>query len=244
MHATQALRLHPGHPGHPGLPTARNALNRLLWPKPFFALHNVYSPQRPALEAYIAQQFDRAYGATVTEFLPELFAMQCQGRFSAAAGIRPAHHGDLFAEKYLDAPVEQVLGEFSPTIVSRADIVEIGNLVSTHRGACQLFFTLHATMLHEAGFKWIVFAATDQVEKIINKLNFVTSNLGAADPARLGKDATRWGRYYDTNPTLLAADVPATVAKLRQSPLTAAVITFFSDTISELAQSIGSRDLQ
>ena len=241
MQATSALRLHTAQPR---LPAARNALNRLLQPKPFFALHNRCSPRRREVEAYIVEQFDCAYGAKITEFLPELFAMQCQGRFSAVAGVRPALDGGLFVEKYLDEPVEQILNPLSPTLVSRSDIVEIGNLVSTHRGACQLFFTLHAAMLYEAGFKWAVFAATDQVEKIVNKLNFVTFSLGAADPACLGEDAARWGRYYDRRPTVLAADVAATVARLRQSPLSAAAITFFGDTIAELARLMRIRAFQ
>ena len=241
MQATPALRLHTGQPR---LPSAKNALNRLLRPKPFFALHNIHSPQRRALETYVAQQFDCAYGATITEFLPELVSMQCQGRFSAVAGIRPALDGDLFIEQYLDEPVERELSRLLQTVVSRSDIVEIGNLVSTHRGACQLFFTLHATVLHEAGFKWATFAATDQVQKIVDKLNFVTVDLGVADPACLGEDVTRWGQYYDTSPTVRAADLAATVARFRQSPLTAAVITLFSDTIAELARSIKIRPFQ
>jgi hypothetical protein len=241
MQAIQALRLQNPQSG---LHTARNALNRLLRPKPVFALHNVHSPQRRALEAYIGQQFECAYGATITEYLPQLFSMQCQGRFSAVAGIRTALDGDLFVEKYLDEPVEQLLSQLSPTIISRSNIVEIGNLVSTHRGACQLFFTLHATVLYEAGFTWGVFAATDQVERIIRKLNFATFDLGGADPARLGQDAAQWGHYYDTSPTVRAVDLAATVARFRRSPLSAAVITFFSDTIAELARSIRIRAFQ
>jgi len=242
MQATQALR--SLHTPQPGPPMRRNALSRLLRPKPVFALHSPYSPERRALETYVAEQFQRAYGATITGFLPALFSMQCQGRFSAVAGIRPALDDDLFVEKYLDEPVELALGGLAPTAVSRSDIVEIGNLVSTHRGASQVFFTLHAAILHEAGFKWAVFAATDQVEKIIRKLNFVTFSLGTADPARLGEDAARWGRYYETKPTVLAAEVSATVERLRQSPLSAAVITFFGDTIAELGRSIRIRAFQ
>jgi hypothetical protein len=241
MQATSALRLQTAQPR---LPAARNALNRLLRPRPSFVLHNPDSPQRREVEMYIAEQFDRAYGAKITEFLPELFTMQCQGRFSAVAGIRPAPDVDLFVEQYLDEPVEQILSQISPSLISRADIVEIGNLVSTHRGACQLFFTLHAAILHEAGIKWAVFTATDQVAKIINKLNFVTFNLGAADPAHLGEDAARWGRYYDRRPTVLAADVSATVARLRRSPLSGTAIMFFADMIAELARLMRIRAFQ
>jgi hypothetical protein len=75
MQATSALRLQTAQPR---LPAARNALNRLLQPKPFFALHDHCSPRRREVETYIAEKFDSAYGAKITEFLPELFAMLCR----------------------------------------------------------------------------------------------------------------------------------------------------------------------
>jgi len=219
------------------MPAAKKALHRLLRLKPSFALHRSYSPRRPALEAYIQRQFKQSYDAQVTEFLPTLSSMHCQGRISAVAGIRTAHRHDLFVERYLDERIERILGRLSSTRVARKDVVEIGNLSATHRGATLLFFTLQVTMLHEAGFKWAVFAATDQVTRIAGRLDFVTLELGPADPARLGDEAAHWGSYYDNRPAVHAVDIAATVAGLRRSPLPAAVIAFFSDTISELAQS-------
>lgn len=219
-------------------PSATKALSRLLRLKPTFSTHDVHSPQRPALEAYIGQQFDRAHDATVTEFLPTLISMQCQGRISAVSGIRAARDGDLFAERYIDAPIEQTLSLRSNSRVQRPMICEIGNLSATHRGATLLFFVLQAAILHQAGFEWAVFAATDQVEKIVTKLDVVTVDLGAADPERLGHDAAQWGQYYDTRPTLLAVNAAPTMARLRRSPLPAAVIALFSDTIAELAHSL------
>jgi len=235
MDAATKLRLQPA-----GLdiPAAKKALNRLLRLKPAFSLNHPYSPQRPALEAYIGQQFESTYGATITEFLPTLSSMECQGRISAVAGFRRAQENGLFIERYLDEPLEVTLSRLSQTSVSRSDIVEIGNLSATHRGATLLFFVVQIAMLHEAGVKWNVFAATNQVETIISKLNFVSLNLGPADPARLGDDASNWGSYYDTQPTILATDITATMANLRQSPLTAAVLVLFKDTITELARSM------
>lgn len=238
MQAISTLQLHAGYPGRH---TTGKTLARLLQPKPLFATHLVQSPQRPALEAYIARQFERVYSAKINEFMPLLVSMQCQGCFRAAAGMRDALDADLFVEQYLNEPVEKLLGGLSPTAVPRSDIVEIGNLVSTHRGVSQLFFAIQAKALQEAGFKWAVFAATHQVEKIINKLQFVTFRLGAADPACLGENAAKWGSYYDTSPTVFAADISATVDTLRQSPLSAAVLALFEETITGLARSIRTR---
>jgi hypothetical protein len=222
-------------------PSATKALSRLLRLKPTFSTHDVHSPRRPALEAYIGQQFEQAHGATVTEFLPTLISMQCQERISAVSGIRAARDGDLFAERYLDAPIEQMLSWRSNSRVQRPMICEIGNLSATHRGATLLFFALQAAILHEAGFEWAVFTATDQVEKIVTKLDFVTVDLGLADPERLGHEAAQWGQYYDTRPRLLAIHAGPTIARLRRSPLPAAVFALFSDTIAELAHSLKNR---
>ncbi|MAF83804.1 MAG: thermostable hemolysin [Gammaproteobacteria bacterium] len=222
----------------PRIPAASKALNRLLQLKPSFTLHHARDPQRPELETYISQQFAGAYGATITEFLPTLSSMQCQGNISAVGGIRTAHYDDLFVEQYLDKPIEQILSRLLPADVSRSEIIEIGNLSATHRGATLLFFIVQIAMLHEAGFKQAVFTATEQVEKIISKLNFATLSLAPADPARLGNDAADWGHYYDTQPTVCAIDIASTMARLRQSPLPAAVMIFFNDTIAELTQSM------
>ncbi|RLB64174.1 MAG: hypothetical protein DRH08_10030 [Deltaproteobacteria bacterium] len=237
MDASTTLRLQPAALE---IPAAKKALNRLLRLKPAFSLNSPYSPQRPALKTYIEQQFSNTYGATITEFLPLLSSMECNGNISAVAGIRPAQKTELFVERYLDAPIEVILSQLNQTSIDRSSIVEIGNLSATHRGATLLFFVVQIAMLHEAGIKWDVFAATHQVGTIMSKLNFISLELGPADPARLGDDASNWGSYYDTQPTILATNIAATMENLRQSPLTAAVLVLFKDTITELAQSLRS----
>jgi len=235
MNATTLLRLQPA--GFE-LPAAKTALNRLLQLKPSFSLDHAFSPQRPALEAYIGQQFASAYGATITEFLPVLSSMCCQGRISAVAGIRTARKNDLFIEQYLDEPIETMLSRLCQTSVNRPHIVEIGNLSATHRGATLLFFITQIAMLYEAGFQWGVFTATAQVKNIIGKLNFMTLDLGPADPTQLEHRATGWGNYYDSRPTVLAVNITMTMASLRQSPLPAAVIVLFESTIIEFSRSM------
>jgi len=222
----------------PAVPAASKALNRLLRLKPAFALHHTLSPQRPELEAYIGEQFANVYDAKITGFLPILSSMHCLGQTSAVAGIRTAQYHDLFIEQYLDESIEHTLSHLLPSAVSRSDIVEIGNLSATHRGATLLFFIVQITLLYEAGFSWAVFSATEQVEKIMSKLNIVTLDLGRADPTRLGDEAADWGSYYDTRPTVRAINIAATVAGFRQSPLPAAVTMLFSDTIAELTRSM------
>jgi hypothetical protein len=225
-------------------PPVSKALNRLLRLKPSFSLHNDYSSQRRQLEAYIGQQFEETYGATITEFLPEFLGMQCEHRISAVAGIRPAIGRNLFVEQYIDTPIELAINQFTPSPIQRSEIAEIGNLSAMHRGATILFFIVFAAIMHEAGFKWAVFTATEQLEAIIKKLNFITHDLAVANPRRLGDDASRWGTYYDTSPAVCVGDISATVEKLRQSPLPATVLAIFNDTITDLAQALKNRTLR
>jgi hypothetical protein len=230
--------------GQLDLTSATKALARLLRLLPEFSVHDTRSPQRVELETYVGQQFERAYAAQINAFLPQLISMRCQDRISAVAGVRHAADGELFAEQYIDDPIEKVTSRLSPVDVERGDIVEIGNLSGTHRGATLLFFVILSASLHQAGVKWTVFAATKQVEKTTRKLGFVSANLGAARADRLNADASQWGRYYDTQPTVVATDVAATVAKLRRSPLPAAVLAYFDTTICELGQAIRAQTSQ
>jgi hypothetical protein len=224
--------------------SATKALDRLLRLGPNFACYASGSPGRVALESYVGQQFLRAYDARVTEFLPDLLSMECQGSFSAAAGIRPARDAELFVERYLDDPVQDVLSELIGSRLSRYGIVEIGNLAATHRGATLLFFVIQAAILSAARYDWAIFAATRQVRKIVDKLQFVTFDLGTADPARLGPEAASWGSYYDTDPRVVVADVAATMQNLRRSALPAAVMAFFAKSIDDVALSLRTRSIQ
>jgi hypothetical protein len=215
--------------------TSDRVLARLLSPKPLFTLHTPYSNDRAAVEGYISSQFAEHYDAQLTEFMPQLISMQCQGRFSAAAGIRPALEGPLFAEQYVNRPAEQILSERLQTPVARSEIIEAGNLAATRPGTSQLFLALTTAVMRRAGFRWGIFTATDQVEKIVRKMNFSVTTLGPADPSRLGPDAACWGRYYETNPCVLIIDIADTEKRLHQSLLSDAALTLFDNTIEDLA---------
>jgi len=225
----------PPFTARPVIPGPTKALGRLLCSAPAFELHGPDAPDRTALEAYIAAQFALVYDARVSEYLPLLLSMQCQNRYSAVAGLRRASTGRLFVEQYLDEPIEQALSARVDQPTARADIVEIGNLVATHRGACQMLFVLMAAMTHRAGVGWAVFSATRQVRRLIAKLDFAAVPLGPADPPRLGDATPLWGRYYDTKPELVVIDVATSIGRLEQSTLPAAVLALYRNRIDQLA---------
>lgn len=224
-----------------GLGAARKALQRLVRPKPIFSIHGVSSPERSELEAYIARQFDEIYHAQITGYMPKLLSMRCNGQCSAVAGLRSAADASLFIERYLDQPIEVELAACSDVPTVRRNIIEVGNLVATHRGASQLFFTVLVAVAKAADIQWAVFSATNRVARILRKMNFVCHLLARSDPARLGSDVSLWGRYYDSDPVVLAVDIEATVARLRESLLADAAMRLFGRVVSELARALRPR---
>jgi hypothetical protein len=149
--------------------------------------------------------------------------------------MRCAASEPLFVEQYLPEPVEAMIASRFNKSVDRRDVIEVGNLVSTQRGASQLFFIFFAALAQSAGFRFASFAATRHVQKMVTRLGFVVSNLGAADPAMLGEQALSWGTYYRTSPAVLLVDVAQTSQMLMANPLARAAIAIYANDIKQLA---------
>lgn len=164
-------------------------------------------PQRQAFERYIARRYRRCHDAEVTEFLPVLLALEHEGKIGAALGIGPAAGKRCFLENYLDAPVEQCVSAQFQCPVTRSQIVEIGNLAASQSAASYQLLTLLVAILANAGFRWITFTANSRVQQLISALGFPVSVLGEADPARLGKEAEKWGSYYADRPLVMVGDI-------------------------------------
>jgi hypothetical protein len=215
---------------------AARRLARLLNPLPGFAAHLPGCPDRAAVEEYIAVQFHAVHGARIHDFMPVLLTMSCHGRTTAATGIRAAAAQPLFLEQYLSQPIENAVTAAAGTVVPRAHIAEIGNLVATRGGSSYLLFMVLTNMLEQAGFDWLVFTATPQVQKAIAHLGLQTRVLGRADPARLThSSAAEWGRYYASEPQVVAGKVSDAMAVLRERKLCASALSLFSRPVGELA---------
>jgi len=114
------------------------SLHRLLTPYPSLDLHDKNSAGRATVEAYIGQQFNDIYGASIRDFMPLFLSISCRSKPITALGIRPAGDRDLFLEQYLPRPIETFVSKVAGEFVSRREITEIGNLVATQRGGSQL----------------------------------------------------------------------------------------------------------
>lgn len=187
--------------------------NKASYPRPYqllspgqeLDLHGCNTPTRAGVEHYINQQFQAAYGATISDFLPLILTLSCNDKLGAVTGICPADSHLLFLEQYLSNPIEDEISRFSTQSVKRSSIAEIGNLAASRRGSSQLLFVLLAAILHRANFEWLAFTATSQLRGTIKKLGFDLYPITEARPLQVSKASVQdWGSYYETKPLVVA----------------------------------------
>lgn len=162
-------------------------------------------PRRDELERFVHDVFVAKHGAHVCSFMPTLLAMRNdRGTVCSVAGYRCAADHELFLERYLDAPIEQAIGSGKEGPVSREQIVEVGNLAGINcRSAMRLVLDLQRILL-DRGHRWIVFTATDTLRGLLASYHAPLLDLAPANASRAQSTGDDWGRYYDTQPRVMA----------------------------------------
>ena len=217
-------------------PEREALLGRVLAPAPVFTLHHRDDAEREQVERFVGERFQRDYGADIHEFMPDLLSMRCLNSFSGVIGMRRAAGATLFLEQYLDCPIEQLLADVSGQAIARRDVVEIGNLVAGRKGPSQFVFLIMATLLHEAGIRWITFTATRSLANNLGKLGFPMLKLADASCACLPEAAAEeWGSYYHTQPCVYAGSLEGAMVIARRRPLFRKAMAVYRRRIRQLA---------
>lgn len=196
------------------------------------------SDERQKLEACIAQKFERDYSARIQQFLPYLLSLSTGDQLGAVLGLRAARQSSLFLEQYLPDRIEQSIARAFLTPVDRGQIVEIGNLASAIPGTACILFAVLASVLQQAGFRWVVCTATPRVHEMLGKLQFPSRSIGIADPACLGPEARKWGDYYASCPQIIAGDARVAAQQVASDPSLALLSRRFAKPIGEIAASL------
>jgi AcrR family transcriptional regulator len=179
---------------------------------------SVYGRQtlgRAEVEAFVQSVYAEHYGATIREFAPVLLALRdAQGVLVAAVGYRCAALGPLFLERYLDAPVEQLLlGPQTPGD-ARSGMVEVAHLAALRPGEGRRMMAELGRHLAQQGTHWVISTVTRELRHLFLRMGIAPLALGVADPERLGERALDWGTYYHHEPVVLAV-VLAQTQRLR-----------------------------
>jgi hypothetical protein len=185
-------------------------------PGRFKAVHvDTDSPHRGEAESFIRGVFWQRHTAHIRAFAPNLMLVQENARVIAAAGWRGAEQGALFLECYLDEPIDIVMEKIVGQPLARSCLAEVGHLASDKPGSSLQIFRALARHLHQFGYEWVVFTATQELIGIFTKLGLPLLALAKADPARLGENIKDWGHYYDTRPVVVAGRIRLALEKIR-----------------------------
>lgn len=75
----------------------------------------------------------------------------------AAVGIRLTSTGATFVERYLDEPLEVAVTRPAGSPVSRAQLVEVGNLAALSAGSARIMIIAVTWLLAARGLQWVAF---------------------------------------------------------------------------------------
>ena len=201
-------------------------------------LYGVNCDGREELERFIAAKYLQVHKAELGEYLPLLLGIRDKGSLASVSGFRPGLYRPMFLEQYLDIPIEQQVSNLAKRPVDRCSLVEIGNFAVTRRGYGPLAMTMMAAILSEAGYEWMIFTATEQVERLISRLGFRPQYLAGADADRLVGDKSRWGSYYENNPSVMVGHIETAIEVIAQNPRLAEMVDVHQKDIKQVASSL------
>ncbi len=171
------------------------------------AVHDTQDAQRERVERFIHAIYQARYGAQVRHYAPMLVSLRDEDdQIIAAAGYRVADSGPLFLERYLQQPVDVLLGQGSGH-VQRTRIAEVGHLSAVQAGAGKRLIHLMGPQLASLGLEWVVSTLTQELQHLFVRLGITPLALGVADAAQLGAAAADWGSYYDHRPVVVAGRI-------------------------------------
>jgi hypothetical protein len=168
------------------------------------------APERAELEAFVQAAFAAKHDASVASFMPTLLSFRdASGGLRGVIGLRSAEPKPLYLEQYLEQPVEAAIAAATGQLVQRHEVVEVGNLAGANcRTAMRMVAELPSYLLAR-NHRWIVFTATSAVRGILQAFGAPLVELARAEGSRVAGGADRWGRYYESDPRVLAGYLPA-----------------------------------
>ena len=166
--------------------------------------------RRTEAEAFIRLRFSQSHGAHIATFMPTLLLLlDADDELCAVAGFRSAAVEPLFLERYLPLPIEQALSSLTSERVRRDEIIEAGNFAAVDSRRARIFMSFMPAWLLDGAARWITFTATNSIRAILAAMGGRCLELGVADGACVAGGADEWGRYYTTDPRVMAGFLPS-----------------------------------
>lgn len=175
------------------------------------------SAGREDAEALIHSRYEAIHGATVAKCMPHLYAIAAADEdMAGAVGVRMMETTGGLLEKYLDRPIEEIVSELSGQLLSREEIVEVGNLAAANIPVAVLLIAFLFEECSRLGRSHAVFTGTHALRLALRRAKVPHHIIQQADPNRLGAEKNAWGRYYECDPHIMVVDVAAGLARIRE----------------------------
>lgn len=167
-------------------------------------------PERSKVEEHIAQRYEKAFHAQLSEFMPVLLAVYGEhDELLSACGFRVASEEPLFLEQYLTKPADELMSDVFQLPVSRHSLIEIGQLASFSQGSAPQHFFLLSQYLLEQGYQWCIFTATDPLHAMMHRLGLTPIQLSLASADHVPNAEKIWGSYYQHQPRVCGGQLLA-----------------------------------
>ncbi|MDX8394457.1 MAG: thermostable hemolysin [Mariprofundales bacterium] len=172
--------------------------------------------ERRDAEQFIHDRFVKAYDADLHNFMPRLVRIHTHDDIDVAIlGYRPAQLQALFLERYLDAPIETIISQYTGKAVNRAEIVEVGNLADAYPGGARVAIVALTAYLYGSGYRWVAFTGVPRVLNAFERLGLEPVSITEAKQSSLSNaEKQEWGHYYDTHPQVMFGDINEGYASL------------------------------
>jgi hypothetical protein len=175
---------------------------------------------RAAAETFARECVYRTHGASIRTFSPTLLLLtDASGSLHGVAGCRAAAEEDLFVERYLSRPIEELLAERGGAPALRDDIVEVGKFVGRSSRAARSFMALLPFFLLDHEYAWVTFMASAGVRRLLHDVGARCVDLGAADGGSVRGGADDWGWDWTHDAHVMAGYLPLAreIAALRDA---------------------------
>jgi hypothetical protein len=187
------------------------------------------------LQAYIADKYLDCHQAKLEEFLPMLIEMSSGSRVLGGVGLQFGGEQEFFLQQYSQQPVLQTLETHCQQKVDAHNVAEIGNLAVTKPGQGSLMISLLAKSLESAGFEWMLFTATQQVQTLVTGLGGKPIVFCQAKQESLCTSLSDWGNYYQTQPKVMALKLSDAIDHGMQSPRVQRMFESYQADIEKLS---------
>lgn len=163
---------------------------------------------RPELENYVRAVFYQRFGARPQHLFPWIAELRDHfGIRIGALGLRWGCKSSFFSEVYLEEPADCAIARHFRRPLERSQIMEVGHFAASHAGAGRITIVAMAALTAQLPVAWILGTLNRPIRRSFGRAGVPLVELAEARAKKMGAEAHCWGRYYESQPKVMAVDI-------------------------------------